>query len=361
MERWFLEGFLGQEKVLGQLPLTSFPFKVGRQEGLSFTAHRLDVSRVHAELDCKKGEIILRDLGSTNGTFVNGEKLEAEVILKHGDVIHFANLELRLIRQSAPSMDGSKTLVGMDMLSENMLTEIRELQQLLDGRAVTALFQPIVESSGGRIYGYEILGRGKHPALPEDPEPLFQIADSVGKAIELSELFRQQGLSVAASFPVQYKYFVNIHPAELISMPRFLSSMGELRKGQPHLHLVVEFHEQVVSDIEEMTRLGSELAQMEIELAYDDFGAGQARLLELVEVPVAYLKFDISLIRDIDTAAETRREMISLLIDLAQKMNIATVAEGLNRESEVETCRALGFDYLQGYYFGRPSPGILEV
>ena len=360
MERWFLEGFLGQEKVLRQLPLTSFPFKVGRQEGLSFTVSRLDVSRVHAELDWIEGHITVRDLGSTNGTYVNGEKLKTEFILEDGDVIHFANLELRLIKQSTPSVDSTKTQIGMDMLSENPLTDIRELQNLLDSRAVTALFQPIVESTDGRICGYEILGRGQHPSLPEDPRPLFQIAESVGKAVELSELFRQQGLGVAANFPAQYKYFINIHPAELASMSRFLSSMGELRERQPNLRLVVEFHEQAVSDLEEMKKFGGQLAQMGIELAYDDFGAGQARLLELIEVPVAYLKFDISLIRDIDKAPETRREMISFLIDLARKMSIATVAEGLNRDSEVEICSALGFDYLQGYYFGRPGPVILD-
>ncbi len=359
MERWYLEGFLGQEKVLGQLPIMSFPFKVGRQEGLSFTVPRLEVSRIHAELDCIEGHIVLRDLGSTNGTYVNGEKLKSEFTLRDGDVIHFANLELRLMKQSAPSVDRSNTLVGMDMLSENQLTEIRALQRLLDEQAVTALFQPIVVSGDGRIYGYEILGRGQHPSLPSDPKPLFRIADSVGKAVELSELFRQQGLDAAVSFPLQYNYFINIHPAEMGSMTRFLHSMHKLRARQPNLNLVVEFHEQAVSDVAEMKRFGGELAQMGIELAYDDFGAGQARLLELVEVPVAYLKFDISLIKDIDRASETRREMISLLIDLARKMNIATVAEGLNRDSEVEICSALGFDYLQGYYFGRPSPAIV--
>lgn len=360
MERWFLEGFLGQGKVLGQLPLTSFPFKVGRQEGLSFSVSRLDVSRIHAELDCIEGHIIVRDLDSTNGTYVNGEKLRNALILNDGDVIHFANLELRLVKQTNPSVDTSKTLIGLDTMSENPLTESRELQQMLEEGAVTALFQPIVEAGDGRIYGYEILGRGQHPSLPADPNPLFRIADSVGKAVELSELFRQQGLGAAANFPAQYKYFFNIHPAELASMPRFLANMRGVRDHQPDLHLVVEFHEQAVSDLSEMKRVGGELAEMGIELAYDDFGAGQARLLELVEVPVSYLKFDISLIRDVDKAPDTRREMISLLIDLARKMEIATVAEGLNRDSEVEVCSALGFDYLQGYYFGRPGPVVLN-
>ena len=46
--------------------------------------------------------------------------------------------------------------------------------------------------------------------------------------------------------------------------------------------------------------------QLNIDLAYDDFGAGQARLLELIEVPVKYVKFDIALIRGLPTATEAR-------------------------------------------------------
>ncbi|MDJ0958427.1 MAG: EAL domain-containing protein [Arenicellales bacterium] len=360
MERWFLEGFIGSEEVIGQLPLTTFPFRVGRREGLSFTVPRLDVSRVHAEFDQVAGSVILRDLGSTNGTYVNRRKLKSDVILQDGDVIHFANLELRLIKQSIPSTDTSKTLVGMETLSEKLGPGIRELQELLDSRAVTAVYQPIVTANQADVYGYEILGRGTHAALPRDPSPLFEIAATVGKAVELSELFRQYGLDTAATFPNEYKYFINIHPEELTSLSRLLASIEELRSRYPQLLLVLEVHEQAVSDIGQMKSFGEELAQMGVELAYDDFGAGQARMLELVDVPVGYLKFDISLISDIDRVPQAHREMVSMLLTLARRMNISTLAEGVDRKEEVEVCKELGFDYLQGYHFGRPVRSILQ-
>ena len=94
---------------------------------------------------------------------------------------------------------------------------------------------------------------------------------------------------------------------------------------------------------------------------HDDFGAGQARLLELVEVPASYLKFDISLIHEIDKASVAPRELVALLLELARKMSIATLAEGISRVEEMEVCRDLGFEYFQGYYFGRPAPGLLEA
>jgi len=360
MERWFLEGFFSSDEILVQFPITSFPFKVGRREGLAFTVSRHDVSRVHAELDYLGGSIILRDLGSTNGTYVNRERLEGDVLLKHGDVIHFASLEARLIKQPTLSSDASKTLFGMEMLSEKLRTGIRELQELLDSRAVTAVYQPIVQAGPADFYGYEILGRGTHASLPHDPSSLFEIAASVGKAVELSELFRQHGLDTAATFPARYKYFINLHPSEFASLPRLLVSVEELRKRHPQLPIVLEVHEHAISDIRQMKHFGLELKQMEVELAYDDFGAGQARLLELIRVPVNYLKFDISLIRDIDTVPEAHREMVSMLLVLAKKMNISTVAEGVDRKEEAEVCTNLGFDHLQGYYFGRPVPSIFQ-
>ena len=360
MEKWFLEGFIGSEEVLDQLPLTTFPFKVGRREGLSFTVPRLDVSRVHAEFDYIAGSVILRDLGSTNGTYVNRERLKSDVILQDGDVIHFANLELRLVKQSIPGTNTSKTLVGTGMLPDKLGPGIRELRELLDSRAVTAVYQPIVQASQADIYGYEILGRGTHASLPRDPSPLFEIAATVGKAVELSELFRQYGLDTAATFPAEYKYFINIHPRELTSLSRLLASIEALRNSHPQLQLVLEVHEQAVSDIGQMKSFGKELGQMGVELAYDDFGAGQARLLELVDVPVGYLKFDISLISDIDKVPEAHRDMVSMLLTMARKMNISTLAEGVDRREEVEVCKELGFDYLQGYYFGRPVRSILQ-
>lgn len=360
MERWFLEGFFGSEKVLSQLPLTAFPFKIGRQQGLDLTLHRPDISRLHAEFDQSPNGIVLRDFSSTNGTYVNQERVAGEVTLKHGDVVQFANFAVRLVLSLASAAEAAHTL-ETDAVSDNVIGGDWRLQELLDDRAVTALFQPIVEAGRSGVFGYEVLGRGVHTMLPRDPGPLFRMAENIGKAVELSELFRQQALYTASSFPSRHKYFINIHPSELSSTSRLLFTMERLRRRYPQLRLVLEINEHAVSDIEDLKRLGGELRQMDVELAYDDFGAGQARLLELVEVPASYLKFDISLIHDIDHAGGPRREMISILLELAKRMNIATLAEGLDRKGEADVCRELGFDYLQGYYFGYPAPEPLAA
>ncbi len=78
--------------------------------------------------------------------------------------------------------------------------------------------------------------------------------------------------------------------------------------------------------------------------------------MELVEAPADYLKFDITLVRNIDKAPRKRQELVHMLLKLAQSMNIKTLAECLEREEEVRVCKELGFDFIQGFYYGRPSP-----
>ena len=105
-----------------------------------------------------------------------------------------------------------------------------------------------------------------------------------------------------------------------------------------------------------MHRLRDALRDMDISLAYDDFGAGQARLLELTEVPPDYVKFDINLIRNIHLGNAGRQQTLQTLVRMVRELGIATLAEGIECAEEVEVCRQIGFDYAQGYYFGRPAP-----
>ena len=90
-------------------------------------------------------------------------------------------------------------------------------------------------------------------------------------------------------------------------------------------------------------------------LVYDDFGAGQARLVELAEVPPAYLKFDRSLIKEIDLAPVARARLLEGLATMALELDISIIAEGLERQEELDFCRNLGFSYGQGYLLARPK------
>ena len=361
-ELWFLEGYLSGQAILSRLPINQFPFQIGRQEGLGFIVPSGRASRYHAEIHLKSdGSLILKDNNSTNGTFVNRKKLSGEIPIRHGDVLHFADFEVRLIKDNPVDhgvTDTNLTSIGLSALSTNLPSGIGELQELIEQRMVLPAYQAIINAGTNDVYAYEILGRGQHPKLSNSPGPLFHIAESMdGLACRLSKVFREEGIKVASVQPTDAKFFINLHPRELMDCETLIKEMEVTRKEHPDLSLVLEIHEQSASNLEQVRLLRTELETLGIEIAYDDFGAGQARLLELVEAPAHYLKFDIALVRDIDKAPDNKQDMITMLVLLAKKMGIQTIAEGIERKEEMLVCKTIGFDFIQGYFYGKPVEG----
>ena len=80
-----------------------------------------------------------------------------------------------------------------------------------------------------------------------------------------------------------------------------------------------ELYEQVTSDIKQMKTLKFALKTLDIRFARDDFGAGPTRLIELVEVPADYLNFDMGQVKNIHQATSAHKDMVSVLVDQAQK------------------------------------------
>ncbi|OZG72380.1 hypothetical protein BTA51_16765 [Hahella sp. CCB-MM4] len=356
MIRWFLECYSKDKGQIERVPLRQFPVTIGRGDDADITLNSTDVSRVHAELSLQGDELWVRDLGSTNGTFVNHERISGPTKIQNDDVVHFAHVEARVIDEDSFTGDVSNITMMMSCdLSTNIPLGSRHLKSLLENAQVTPLYQPIV-TPDGQHFAYELLGRGAHPELLPNPGALFHIAESINKAVELSELFRQTGLNDANSNSLPKPLFVNTHPHEMQDQDRLLKCLAEGREAFPDLHLVIEIHEQAVTDIKAMQHLAEEIKAMGCGLAYDDFGAGQARLLELTEAPPEVVKFDIALIRNIHRATLQKQEMLEMLVAMVQKMGIKALAEGVSCPEEAEICQRIGFDLIQGFAFGFPYP-----
>jgi EAL domain-containing protein (putative c-di-GMP-specific phosphodiesterase class I) len=359
--RWYLESLVEGGRQLRRITVHPFPFRVGRLPGLSLTLSSDSVSKEHAELVLADGRLRVFDLGSKNGTFVNGERVE-QSLLHEGDILHIAQVEYRLGRQEIEAADGltleaPTRSLGKPDLPQQFVEGARELSQLLEERMVTAVFQPIMSLPSGAVAGYEALGRGRHPRLPEAPLELFRIAAGVGASAEadLSRLFREKALELVEARPSLPALFLNIHPAEL-EQTSLVDSVVEAQKQAPRFRLTVELREGALEDREAVEHLRTLLSRSGIGLAYDDFGAGQARLLELAEVPPHYLKFDMSLVRGIDTAPLPRRRLLTSLVSVARDLLVYTVAEGVETAEEADACMRIGFTHAQGFHFGRPQP-----
>jgi EAL domain-containing protein (putative c-di-GMP-specific phosphodiesterase class I) len=105
-----------------------------------------------------------------------------------------------------------------------------------------------------------------------------------------------------------------------------------------------------------MGELCSVLKELNTMLAFDDFGVGKARLLELGEVRPDFLKFDMELTNNIEHASIRRQELVALFATLVNNLGIQTLAEGVETREYHDILVQMGFQLGQGYYYGRPSP-----
>ncbi len=357
---WYLESREGG--LLRRVRIHVLPFRVGRRQGLEMVLPADSVSKVHAEIYALGDHLRLRDLGSTNHTFLNRAQVK-DAALEEGDVVHFADFEFRLGRSDgadahpdvSPHERPTTVVVKQGELPHRFAEGTRELRELLRERQVTMVFQPIVLLSRGTVAAYEALGRGRHPQLPESPLELLRIAESIGAEADLARLFRRKTVELAAARPDLPTVFLNTHPIEF-ARPGLLESLEDLRAVSPQLDLALEIHESVLTQPAAIAELRALLLERNIALAYDDFGAGQARLLELAEAPPHYLKFDRRFVSGLNQAPAAKRRLLHSLLALARELLVKTVAEGIETAAEARACAELGFTHAQGFHIGRPRP-----
>ena len=242
---WFLSGCLGDGEGLRQVPINSVPFRIGRGADLNLSLPSPRVSKVHAEIVAAGNILSVRDMQSSNGTFVNGHRVSADKPIGENDLIQCADFELRVGRQRAERVD--QTMASFTVGQGWLLTQF---ERLLKDQAVIPFFQTIVDMQDSSSIGYEVLARSNLKGL-EVPREMFYTATRLNREAELSELCRWRGVSVAAQMPGSPTIFLNTHPAEQL-LTGVLSSLRLLRVASPKMPLVLEIHEGAVTAPDEM-------------------------------------------------------------------------------------------------------------
>ena len=355
---WVLESPAGSDGSMRRTPIQPLPFRIGRTNGFELLLSSNHVSKAHAEIYTDGLTLRVRDLGSRNGTFLNRESV-SDGPLHDGDVLHVGDYEFRvarhLVEDECPDAEG--TILQTAPLSRHFVFGAPKVRELIDQGAVTMHFQPIVTLPGARVMAYEALGRGRFPDLPESPVELFDLAGALGPDVqaELSRLFRRKAVELVKSMPEPPMLVVNTHPVEL-ERPGLVESLEELRAFAPNVDLVLEIHESALAQTDFITWLRNRLLEINVSLAYDDFGAGQARLFELAEAPPHYLKFDRRFVTKLESAPVSRQRLVASLVAAARELLVKTLAEGVENKEEADACLRAGFSLAQGYHFGRPAP-----
>jgi EAL domain-containing protein (putative c-di-GMP-specific phosphodiesterase class I) len=230
------------------------------------------------------------------------------------------------------------------------------IHQIIDARAVSPVFQPLVGAEDRVLIGYEALSRGPASTPWEAPDALFAAAAEAGRLAELDWACRARTAqaALAAGLDRSTALFVNAEPAAVTTAcPDDLRPV--LSAAESSLRLVVELTERAIAD-DPAGLLGAAAALRAAGcgIALDDVGAVPASLALMPLLDPDVIKLDMGLLRTPNELATAR--VVNSVIAQAERAGSVILAEGVETEKHLAIARTMGAEIIQGWLTGRPGP-----
>ncbi|HYZ24639.1 MAG TPA: EAL domain-containing protein [Rhodopila sp.] len=231
-----------------------------------------------------------------------------------------------------------------------------DLRHALDREEFLMYYQPLWDLRSDRIVGFEALIRWNHPVRGFVPPIQFiHVAEETGLIRSIGAWTIQQACTDAMNFPAHTKMAVNLSAAQFDGGDIIEVITDALRSsGLPAHRLELEITETALLKNNEKTlAILSRLHAMGVRIALDDFGTGYSSLSYLRSFPFDKVKIDQSFVREMASRADCAA-IVSSIVDLANKLDIITTAEGVETTELLDLVRAAGCTEAQGYLFSRP-------
>jgi diguanylate cyclase (GGDEF)-like protein len=226
-------------------------------------------------------------------------------------------------------------------------------------------YQPIVESSDGRITGVEALLRWTHPSHgPISPAVFIPFAEQSGQIVNIGRWVLEQACvdrqrwQRRASADITMWVNVSVHQLMSAGLAQIVETALANTATDPGL-VTLEVTEGVfVRDEQRALVVLDELKRIGVRLALDDFGTGYSSLGHLDTMPIDSIKVDRSFISRL-TDQPGSRDIVSAIIGLAHRLGMDVIAEGVETAEQRDELTELGSDLCQGFYFAKPMTAAL--
>jgi diguanylate cyclase (GGDEF)-like protein len=292
---------------------------------------------------------------------------------EHGSNVSqlMANADMAMYRAKSESRSSTNWVVydpsftDLDTLSEQVKWKDR-LQTALREERLLLFYQPIQQLKDGRITHCEALMR----MIAEDghlvmPGAFIPHAEHTGLNNELD----RRGVDIALMHISQLlvrgrkpRVSVNVSTKTLQAggFYEFLKQRLEYSNVPGEL-LTIEITETAAIDgVDKMAELLHRISALGCQFSLDDFGAGFSSWLNLRKLPISFLKIDGSFVRHI-TESPDDPLFVKAINEVSQGLNIKTVAECVEDERTLNTLKALGVDYVQGFLIGKPMERLHDI
>ncbi|MBB5021482.1 EAL domain-containing protein (putative c-di-GMP-specific phosphodiesterase class I) [Desulfurispira natronophila] len=264
-----------------------------------------------------------------------------------------------------PGTDMSYGLMHQSRTLEGWYTLERasDLIWVLDNGSLTVHFQPIVEAVTMEIYAYECLARGVlSSGQLMSPGAMFDTACKTGMLFNLDRQCRESAIKTAAVKNIHKNIFINFLPSSIYNPEYCLRDTEHWARQldfNPYSIVFEVVETERVESLEHLKGILGHYKSRGFRTALDDIGSGYASLSLFASLAPDIVKIDMELVRDIHRS-EVKQSVARALISMAKDIGTKVLAEGVENCEESDWFRAQGVDYLQGYYFGKPSPEPLR-
>lgn len=254
-----------------------------------------------------------------------------------------------------------------DVNRKNDLADI--LSHVIDKNEIYLQYQPQVNVESGQVTGYEALMRIESELVGFiSPAEFIPIAEETG----IINILGEWALIEACNFnqvliksgfgPLRVSVNVSTTQLKDDHLIDIIKSIPE-KTGMDLKHLEIEITESVLmNSFEHNLKLINQMKELGCSIALDDFGTGYSSFNYLTQIPIDTLKIDKSFIDGI-CSNEKDRCIADSIIDLAHKMDISVVAEGVEDNEQLQILQNQFCDTLQGYLFSKPlnSTDFIEL
>ena len=232
----------------------------------------------------------------------------------------------------------------------------RALRSAITLHQLSVVYQPQVDLNSNALIGFEALVRWRHPELGEvRPDEFIAVAEDAGLINEIGAWVLEQACLEANAWPEPLSVAVNLSAVQVMTQDlpvlvgRVLSGTG-LAASRLELEItesvLLNETEATLAQLHGLNRLG-------VRIALDDFGTGYSSMAYLRRFPFDKLKIDRCFVKALTTEPDAR-VIVHAIIDMAGGLRMKTLAEGVERETEMVALREEGCAEVQGYLVSRP-------
>ena len=233
------------------------------------------------------------------------------------------------------------------------------LRQALEKGELHLEYQPVVDAAGERLTGFEALLRWRSAEFGLVPPTKFiPLAEEARLIGPIGEWVVRTACEEAARWPGDTRVAVNVSPEQLHN-PEFVTVIAQALATSalaPH-RLELEVTESVfIKEGAQAATVLQRVLDLGVRLSLDDFGTGYSSLGYLSRTRFSSIKIDRSFVQ---AASQGTREAVAIIravVALANSLDLATIAEGVETAEELAMVRELGCSRVQGYFYGRPLP-----